>query len=348
VLSSRAPIGYLAIPKAPFCTNQGCKTIKPKERISKDFLYYNLMFNINKVKNLGEGTTFAEISRAALSTVKLWFPTPKIEQAKIAEILSTVDRAIEQTEALIAKQQRIKAGLMQDLLTRGIDENGMTRSEATHTFQDSCLGRIPVEWKVGPIESRLENIIDYRGRTPTKTEMGIPLLTAKNVRDGYLSEEPREFIAEENYNRWMTRGIPAIGHVIFTTEAPMGNVARIPKYKIALAQRLITLVPKTFNLRDGFLFWLLHWARTRERLELLASGSTVSGIKQSVFRRVEFAFPVIEEQERIEHILNAVNEKVVDDSSHLLKLRRMKTSLMQDLLTGKRRVTPLLSSAPNQ
>jgi type I restriction enzyme S subunit len=128
----------------------------------------------------------------------------------------------------------------------------------------------------------------------------------------------------------------------------MGNVARIPKYKIALAQRLITLVPKTFNLRDGFLFWLLHWARTRERLELLASGSTVSGIKQSVFRRVEFAFPVIEEQERIEHILNAVNEKVVDDSSHLLKLRRMKTSLMQDLLTGKRRVTPLLSSAPNQ
>ena len=79
------------------------------------------------------------------------FTIPKIEkpeQTKIAEILSTVDRAIEQTEALIAKQQRIKTGLMQDLLTRGIDEHGNLRSEETHQFKDSPLGRIPVEWEL--------------------------------------------------------------------------------------------------------------------------------------------------------------------------------------------------------
>ena len=75
-------------------------------------------------------------------------PVSKPEQTKIAEILSTVDRAIEQTEALIAKQQRIKTGLMQDLLTRGIDEHGNLRSEQTHQFKDSPLGRIPVEWEV--------------------------------------------------------------------------------------------------------------------------------------------------------------------------------------------------------
>jgi type I restriction enzyme S subunit len=75
-------------------------------------------------------------------------PASKPEQAKIAEILSSVDRAIEQTEALIAKQQRIKTGLMQDLLTRGIDEHGNLRSEETHKFKDSPLGRIPVEWEV--------------------------------------------------------------------------------------------------------------------------------------------------------------------------------------------------------
>ena len=71
----------------------------------------------------------------------------KAEQAKIAEVLSTVDRAIEETEALIAKQQRIKTGLMQDLLIRGIDEHGNLRSEQTHKFKDSPLGRIPVEWE---------------------------------------------------------------------------------------------------------------------------------------------------------------------------------------------------------
>jgi hypothetical protein len=75
------------------------------------------------------------------------YPISKPEQTKIAEVLSTVDRAIEQTEALIAKQQRLKTGLMQDLLTRGIDEHGNLRSEETHKFKDSPLVRIPVEWE---------------------------------------------------------------------------------------------------------------------------------------------------------------------------------------------------------
>ena len=78
----------------------------------------------------------------------------KPEQTKLAEILSTVDRAIEQTEASIAKQQRIKTGLMQDLLTRGIDEHGNLRSESTHKFKNSPLGKIPVEWNVEALESR--------------------------------------------------------------------------------------------------------------------------------------------------------------------------------------------------
>lgn len=90
---------------------------------------------------------------------------PKPEQTKIAEILSTVDRAIEQTEALIAKQQRLKTGLMQDLLTRGIDEHGNLRSEHTHPFKDSPLGRIPVEWEV----SDLDVLADRgSGHTPSK------------------------------------------------------------------------------------------------------------------------------------------------------------------------------------
>jgi type I restriction enzyme, S subunit len=146
VMSSRAPIGYVALATVQFCTNQGCKTIRLKDAFHPDFVYYNVLFNIGKIKNLGEGTTFAEISKTALSSVELTFPSSKPEQTKIAEILSTVDRTIEQTEALIAKQQRIKTGLMQDLLTRGIDEHGDLRSEQTHQFKDSPLGRIPVEW----------------------------------------------------------------------------------------------------------------------------------------------------------------------------------------------------------
>ena len=87
---------------------------------------------------------------------------------------------------------------MQDLLTRGIDEHDNLRSEQTHQFKDSPLGRIPVEWEVKRIEQKLDRIIDYRGRTPTKVEAGVPLLTAKNVRHGYLDEEPRELLPNQH------------------------------------------------------------------------------------------------------------------------------------------------------
>ena len=122
----------------------------------------------------------------------------------------------------------------------------------------------------------------------------------------------------------------------------MGNVACVPTYKIALAQRLITLPTKKSELVNDFLFWMLHWFRTLERLELLTSGSTVVGIKQSVFRKVEFSFPSLAEQSRITVLLNAENETSEINLKHLSKLRALKTSLMQDLLTGRKRVTELL------
>ena len=313
------------------------------DEVDENFIFYKL--NSKKIwfeQMSAQAVNQASINQATIKELELEIPTSKPEQTKIAEILSTVDRAIEQTEALIAKQQRLKTGLMQDLLTRGIDENGNLRSEQTHPFKDSPLGRIPVEWEVKPIESKLECIIDYRGRTPVKTDAGIPLITAKNVREGFLCEEPREFIDTDAYDSWMTRGIPEPGDVMITTEAPMGNVARVPDYKIALAQRLITLPTKKNELSSDFLFWMLHWSRTLERLELLTSGSTVVGIKQSVFRRVEFSFPPLDEQSKIAALLNAERDTAETNLKHLSKLRALKTALMQDLLTGRKRVTDLL------
>ena len=96
------------------------------------------------------------LSQAQFAQSWVVYPKNISEQTKIAEILSTVDQAIEQTEALIAKQQRIRTGLMQDLLTRGIDEDGNLRSEETHEFKDSPLGRIPVEWEVEKVCGRLQ------------------------------------------------------------------------------------------------------------------------------------------------------------------------------------------------
>lgn len=197
ILSSRAPIGYLAISLVDCCTNQGCKSFNLNPEYDSEFVYYNLKYNINKIKNLGEGTTFAEISKTALSKIQISFLENKQEQTQIATILSTIDRAIEQTEALIAKQQRIKTGLMQDLLTKGIDENGNIRSEETHKFKDSPLGRIPVEWEVKPLASVAEIIMGQspQGYTYNQIGEGTPLING-----------PTEFGTRyiERVNQWTT------------------------------------------------------------------------------------------------------------------------------------------------
>ena len=339
---------YAQLNSPPSCINEHLFLIRGNpQKITQEYLYYILLSqpSQNQIDAQISGSAQPGLKSDFLCGVFTKIPDTLSEQIKIAEILSTVDQAIDQTEALIAKQQRIKNGLMQDLLTRGIDEDGNLRSEDTHEFKDSPLGRIPVEWKVERIEQKLDRIIDYRGRTPTKVEAGVPLLTAKNVRNGYIDEEPREFIAESAFNSWMTRGIPKPGDVLFTTEAPMGNVALVPEYRIALAQRLLTLCPKPNELSQDYLFWLLHWRHSTERLELLTSGSTVVGVKQSVFRKVVFSFPRIEEQRHISVILNSLNSASENQRNKLTKLRSIKTALLQDLLTGKVSVTPLLTEA---
>ncbi|MHB8249433.1 MAG: restriction endonuclease subunit S [Acidithiobacillus sp.] len=170
---------------------------------------------LRQCETVSGGTTRQRISRTNLGKVELKAPSVGV-QRRIAEILSTLDEAIEQTEALIAKHQQIKAGLMHDLFTLGITSDGHlrpTREQAPKLYKGSPLGWIPKEWGACPIESILDRIIDYRGKTPTKTIEGIPLITAKNVRMGYIDPEPKEFIAERDYPTWMIRGIPVVtGH----------------------------------------------------------------------------------------------------------------------------------------
>ena len=142
--------------------------------------------------------------------------------------------------------------------------------------------------------------IDYRGKTPEKTTSGIPLITAKNVRDGYIDPEPREFIAEADYDSWMTRGIPQVGDVLFTTEAPLGNAAEITNTgRFALAQRLIALSPNRELLIGGFLKDVLLSKRMRERIFANQSGTTVYGIKASVLKEIKMPVPPLAIQQQI-------------------------------------------------
>jgi type I restriction enzyme S subunit len=145
----------------------------------------------------------------------------------------------------------------------------------------------------------LADFIDYRGNTPVKTESGIPLITAKNVKKGFISVEPREYIAELDYSKWMSRGIPDYGDVIFTTEAPLGNVAQLNHKGIfALAQRTITF--KIYiGYSSAFLKYVLMSNSIRESINIKATGTTALGIKASKLKEIVLPLPPFNEQIRI-------------------------------------------------
>lgn len=144
------------------------------------------------------------------------------------------------------------------------------------------------------------NFIDYRGKTPPKVEKGIMLLTAKNVRDGYLSFEPREYMDADKFEKWMTRGIPQCGDILFTTEAPLGNVCRIPQINepFAVGQRIITIQPNKEILNYDYVAYVLQSDYFKTEVDKQSTGSTAKGIKSRLLIKLGIPVPPLHDQEQ--------------------------------------------------
>jgi type I restriction enzyme, S subunit len=167
----------------------------------------------------------------------------------------------------------------------------------------------PQSWQFVLLEDCMEAIIDYRGKTPRKTPYGIPLITAKIVKNGRI-ETPNEFIDPAEYYDWMRRGLPKSGDVLVTTEAPLGEVAQLGEERVALAQRLIALRGIPGLLENSFLKFLMQSSFVQEQLAARASGTTVLGIKQSELRKILLPLPEIREQQAIAYILGTLDDKI--------------------------------------
>ena len=165
------------------------------------------------------------------------------------------------------------------------------------------------KWQSLPLEQCLETLIDYRGKTPKKVSSGIPLITAKVVKNGRI-ETPDEFIAEEDYEGWMRRGFPQAGDVLLTMEAPLGEVAQLDNRKVALAQRLVALRGKQGLLENGYLKYLLQSSLVQDQLKSRATGTTVLGIKQSELRKINLTLPPLDEQRAMAQVLGALDNKI--------------------------------------
>ena len=186
-------------------------------------------------------------------------------------------------------------------------------------------------WETKSIEEVTARLIDYRGKTPPKTDSGVRLITAKVVKGGRIIEEKPEFIAAEFYDAWMRRGLPKQWDLLITTEAPLGEVAllRAPE-RIALAQRIILLRGNPDIIDQRYYFYALQSEFTQGELNGRGTGTTVLGIKQSELRKVRLQLPDLPTQRKIAGILSAYDDLIENNLRRIKILEEMAQSLYRE------------------
>ena len=182
-----------------------------------------------------------------------------------------------------------------------------------------------------PLESILSTLIDYRGKTPTKSLSGVKLITAKVIKGGRIEDGNHEFIAEADYDSWMRRGLPQQRDILITTEAPLGEVAMLRSAeKVALAQRVILLRANGQLADQDYLFQALKSPLVQARLYARGTGTTVLGIKQSELRQVEIPMPPLPTQRRIASILSAYDDLIENNTRRIAILEEMARRIYEE------------------
>lgn len=339
-----ATLGVPRINLIEAATNQAILNIIPDEsKITLEFLYYLLLEKRSSILAHSAHTTQSNLNAKIVKELEFIFPVNPTEQTTIARILSKVDVAIAQTEQLIAKYTRIKTGLMQDLLTKGIDEHGNIRSEETHAFKDSPLGRIPKEWEC----DRLDRFgLFSKGSTISKSLLsynGVNCILYGELYTKYdiytfstFSKVPFEVVKDKqplHYGDILFAGSGETHEDIGRCIAFVGNE---PTYA---GGDVVIFRSKDYN--PFFLSMLLNSFKINLQKSALGQGSSVIHIYPNHLKMLNVIFPNKLEQDKIADIILKNEQCLNDFEEQLSKLQSLKTGLMQDLLSGKVRVNCL-------
>ena len=353
LIVTRTGVGKLAIAPCDIAISQDITGVYPDQnRVDVEFLYHRMRLGVEDLRKLNQGTSIKGIVRKDLLDYPLDLPS-LTQQHQIAQILSALDEAIEQTKTLIAKQQRIKTGLIQDLLTRGIDEDGNLRSEDTHEFKDSPLGRIPVEWESGHLFGRKSSGRPHLKTGPFGSSLkhkhwratGVPVITIGALGAGGLIESELLHVSEATAMRLRNYRLE-IGDIVFSRVADVGRSAVIddPQHGWIMSSNLMRITLDSEQVDARFLQAQLSYeSRIRQQILFFVNAAGRDVANTEILNRLQFLWPPPKEQARIMDRIEAFDDHMGCTAKELGKLRQVKTALMQDLLTGEVSVTPLLT-----
>ena len=332
VMATRMNVGALFRSGTPMAINQDLRGLFPTPSLSKDYLSYFLQSSGTALSRLATGTTVKGLRIDSLKFLPLALP-PLPEQRKIAAILSSVDDAIEKTQAVIDQIQIVKRGLMEALFVRGIP--------GRHTqFKQSEIGDIPTEWTVVQLEELCSHVVDCLHRTPPYTDVGYPAIRTSDLLAGRLLLDKAKRVSRKTYLEQISRLEPTVGDVLYSREGTFGLAASVPPdVELCISQRMMHFRARP-SIDPGFLMWLLNSPTVYRQAVNSVGGSTVGHVNIRSIRRFLVPLPEREEQTQLAAVLHSVSQVEVTSERALSGYQRAKRGLMSVLLTGELRVTP--------
>ncbi|BAK75893.1 type I restriction-modification system specificity subunit [Pseudogulbenkiania sp. NH8B] len=353
--------GTVALTLCTLSTNQSIALLKANgSDLRTDYLFHNLDRRYEELRARSSGGGRGGLSKAILEAVPIELP-PLGEQQKVAQILDTIDTAIHETETIVTKLKAIKQGLLHDLLTRGIAANGELRppqAEAPHLYKESPLGWIPKEWDIKQLAELLGDVDPAMRSGPFGSallkqelvETGLPLLGIDNVHTERFVADYTRFVTPRKFTQ-LARYAVRPDDLMITIMGTVGRCCLVPEdigqalsskhtWTISLNQQAYS--PYLAMLQVNYSPWVLgHFARDQQ-------GGTMAAIRSETLRSTRLPAPPREEQRLMEERLRELSKRIDLEVDSLAKRHSEKAGLMDDLLTGRVRVTPLLAEAAQQ
>ncbi|MGH1520041.1 restriction endonuclease subunit S [Chryseobacterium sp. JK1] len=317
-------------------------SLKTKDNVDTKYLYYYLLSNLQYINdNFFQGSGLKHLQKKDLKQFLVKIPKDIREQKKIAEILSKVDGAIDNTEKLIQKYEQVKVGLMQDLLTKGIDENGNIRSEETHQFKDSSLDIIPMEWDYSNFKLLCKFDITYGiVQAGPNIENGVAYIKTGDLTGDNFKINNLQRTSVEIAKRFK-RSTMELGEIVFALRGDIGNSKIITEEFVGanLTQGTARISFDENKVLNKFAIYMFQMPLIKKQIEEAQKGTTFQEISLSSLRSFELFYPNnIREQKVIVKHLDKITDKIIGEIKILNKLKLQKQGLMQDLLLGKVRV----------
>ena len=334
LMTSRATIGEAAINEVPITTNQGFQSFVCSDKLYNYYLLYSIHLWKNKIAHLGGQSTFKEVNRTLLKKFQIPIPEDIEEQRSIADLIRSVDDAILSVDYAVDVAKRVKRGLMQDLLTRGIGYSEFK--------DDKTLGKIPSTWKSvalgnneyfelisgGTPDTKIESYWD--GDIPWATPTDITNLKGKNT----INNTERK-ITKEGVDNSSAKILPP-GSVLMTSRATIGDAA-INEIPMCTNQGFQSLICSKL-VYNYYLLYLIQLNKLK--ISRLGGQSTFKEVNKTLLKKFRIGIPTdYKEQEKISSFLLISDKKIELEKLRKEKLLRIKKGLMQDLLTGRKRLS---------